>query len=160
MTKMTKTKLIKRIAQANIDPIVQLAKELHDEGITQYQLHSLLKNTEYSSLNPIGNKLINSVRDLECMQRPVKIRTNRNLQSPKPRRQQNKQCTFLIFLEKYPARAWITKEDVLVETDRGPKSIKTLTGNHKVLGTDGKFHKVRIIKSQKNIGKAMEKDDV
>jgi len=40
-------------------------------------------------------------------------------------------------------------ENVLVETVGGPVFIRALTGRHRVLGSDGKFHKVRIIKSLK-----------
>jgi hypothetical protein len=40
-------------------------------------------------------------------------------------------------------------ENILVETVGGSKPIKAITGKHKVLGTDGRFHKVKIIKSLK-----------
>lgn len=40
-------------------------------------------------------------------------------------------------------------DHVLVETVGGAKPVKAITGRHKVLGADGRFHKVKIIKRLK-----------
>ena len=69
---MSKNKmaLIKKIKEADYDPILELACRLYKQNkMTSEDVHKLLKCTEYSFSSPIGNKIIHKIRDLERIDR-------------------------------------------------------------------------------------------